>query len=292
MRSKSRSVLWLAPLWIVAGCGGVQAGVTPDLATTSGDGGNAAMDLAAPPGSDLAMPPPDLSPQAFAVGAANNVLELDTCQVTPAMIANIPAGTYTITLAASTLSKGTVATTPPQMSVDNYVIVWLPLGTGDAQHDRRFFMLNGIGANASFTLTATGTVQVMFVDSDAAGDTGQATVAVSPGSYSTTVDAVTNGLRWSTGCSSTPSELAVTGGNHTVTLAASTLALASGDPANYVILRMASEVPQDDHRYVMLNGVGASYAFNDTDPGDPLRAWFISPTAGSTGAATLTVSTP
>ena len=41
---------------------------------------------------------------------------------------------------------------------------------------RRFFMLNGVGAMKNFTLSAAGAVRLMFIDSDATYNAGQATV--------------------------------------------------------------------------------------------------------------------
>jgi hypothetical protein len=55
---------------------------------------------------------------------------------------------------------------------------------------------------------------------------------------------------------------------------------------DYVLLRMPSEVPQDEYRYVILNGVDASHTFSPITT-DSIRAWFISPGGSSTGQATL-----
>jgi hypothetical protein len=258
---------------------------TPDLSATATDDLGVSGDMSA---SDMsAAAPPDMSPMVIVVNAATNVLQLDACAVTPATVADVPAGTYAITLASSTLSKGNVVS--GSASIDNYVIVQLPLGDGDPQADHRFLMLNGIGANAAFTLGATGTVQVMFVDSDGDANSGDGGITVAPGGYQTTVNAAANVLRWRQGCNATAAQVYVPPGSHQITLTASTLKTASGDSANYVVVRLPSELAQDDHRYIILNGVGASYVFTANDS-TPLHAWYIAATAGSTGQATLTIS--
>jgi hypothetical protein len=221
--------------------------------------------------------------------AGQNQLSLDTCNVAPAVLADIPAGTYTIQLAASTLSKGSVSGTPQLPAVDSYVLVNLPLGANDPQQDRRFFMLNGVGATANVTLTTTGTIGLMFLDSDSGSNNGTATVTLTPGGYSTTVDAVTNVLRWLEGCQSTPATLVVTSGAHRATLVTSTLSAGPGSHDDYVLLRLPSEKPTDDHRFVVLNGVGASYDFTPYNS-QTVRAWFISAGSGTSGQATVEVS--
>jgi hypothetical protein len=294
--SRSWRALVALSLGVLSACNNATTG-GPDGAGGSADMSAGADDMAMPSdlgasgdlaGADMSVVA-DLSPYMIVVNAATNVLQLDACSVTPASVANLPAGTYVVTLATSTLSKGTVATTPPQPASDNYVIVQLPLPDGDPQHDRRFFMLNGIGADAGFNLPVTGTVQVMFIDSDNTGNSGDGGVTFAPGSYQTTVDAVDNVLRWRQGCNATASQIYVPPGPHTIKLVSSTLKIASGDPANYVVVRLPSEKPVDDHRYIILNGVGASYVFNANDP-TPLHAWYIAATTGSTGQATLSIS--
>ena len=234
-------------------------------------------------------PTSDSGPAILSVIAGQNQLSLDTCNVAPAVLADIPAGTYTIQLAASTLSKGSVSGTPELPAVDSYVLVNLPLGANDPQQDRRFFMLNGVGATANVTLTTTGTIGLMFLDSDSGSNNGTATVTLTPGGYSTTVDAVTNVLRWQEGCQSTPATLVVTSGAHRATLATSTLSAGPGSHDDYVLLRLPSEKPTDDHRFVMLNGVGASYDFTPYNS-QTVRAWFISAGSGTSGQATVEVS--
>jgi hypothetical protein len=225
----------------------------------------------------------------ISVVAVQNGLSIAGCGVAPGLFADIPAGSYTIELTASTLSKGSVSgTTPPTPSVDNYLIVNLPLPAGDPHQDQRFFTLNGIGASADVTLPALGTIQVMFIDSDVGSNSGQATVTLNPGGYSTTVSAVDNVVRWAEGCLSTPAALALTGVPHRVTLLDSTLSAASGSHDDYVLLRIPSEVPMEDHRFVILNGVGASYDFTPFNS-MTLRAWFISTGGGGSGQATLGV---
>jgi hypothetical protein len=246
-------------------------------------------DATAADGLPDASPTSDSGPAILSVIAGQNQLSLDTCNVTPAVLADIPAGTYTIQLAASTLSKGSVSGTPELPAVDSYVLVNLPLGANDLQHDRRFFMLNGVGATANVTLTTTGTIGLMFLDSDSGSNNGAATVTLTPGGYSTTVDAVTNVLRWQEGCQSTPATLVVTSGAHRATLATSTLSAGPGSHDDYVLLRLPSEKPTDDHRFVVLNGVGASYDFTPYNS-QTVRAWFISASSGTSGQATVEVS--
>jgi hypothetical protein len=229
--------------------------------------------------ADAALPP-------VAVVATQNGLELDHCSVTPALLSAIPAGTYTIALTASTLSKGAVSGMIP--STDNYVVVNLPLPAGDPHEDHRFFMLNGIGANASVTLPAAGTIQLMFIDSDMAANSGEATVTLDPGGYSATVNAANNVIRWDEGCLSTPAMLVVPAGPQRVTLATSSLSAGSGSTDNYVLIRMPSEMPMDDFRYVILNGVTSFFDFTPFNS-NSLRAWFIS-SAGGSGQASLSVS--
>ncbi|MGB8296370.1 MAG: hypothetical protein WCG85_13165 [Polyangia bacterium] len=240
---------------------------------------------------------PDVSPTSdsgpailsVTVIAGQNQLTLDACNVTPAVLADIPAGTYTIQLAASTLSKGFVSGTPQLPAVDSYVLVNLPLGANDPQQDRRFFMLNGVGTTANVTLTTTGTIGLMFLDSDSGSNNGTATVTLTPGGYSTTVDAVANVLRWQEGCQSTPATLVVGSGAHRATLVTSTLSAGPGSHDDYVLLRLPSEQPTDDHRFVVLNGVGASYDFTPYNS-QTVRAWFISASSGASGQATVEVS--
>ena len=238
--------------------------------------------------ADLLVDQPPPPPVTLPVIGSQSGLRLDTCGLTPATFANVPAGTYTITLAASTLSKGSVSVTGA-VSQDNYVIVGVPLPPGDPRQDHRFFMLNGIGANASVTLPATGTVEVMFIDADVQYNAGQATVTLEPGGYSAVVDATNNVVPWDGTCSSSPASLVVNPGLHRVTLTASTLSAGAGSEDSYVLLRIPSEKAMDDHRYVMLNGVGSSYDFTPFNA-DTLRAWFPSATAGATGQATITIS--
>lgn len=216
------------------------------------------------------------------VSAPQNMMALDACDVTPAELRVLPAGSYTITLTSSTLSKGNVATSPPAASKDNYVIVHLPLAPGDPGEEHRFFMLNGIGSSFAFTLPREGTIQVMFVDSDVAGNNGDATVTVTPGNNQVAVDAVANVLRWQQGCNSTPAMVDISAGHHTVVLDSSSLSSGSGAKDDFVLLRLPSEVAQDDHRYVILNGPKASFPFDSVD-GGTLRAWFISATATGVG---------
>jgi hypothetical protein len=257
----------------------------PDAAPDAPIARDAAPD--GPSGPDAAIPP-----VTFVVDATLNFIALDACGVTPALFTDVPAGSYTIDLAASTLSKGGVSGTDPNMptpSVDSYVIVNLPLPLGDPQSADRFFMLNGIGASAAFNLPIMGSVGMMFIDSDTASNSGQATVTLQPGDESATIDAVANVIPWQTICASTPVQQVVSGQPHRVTLVASTLSAEPGSQDDYVLLRIPDETPTNDHRFVMLNGVGASYDFTPFNS-QTIRAWFIAASGGATGQATLSVS--
>jgi hypothetical protein len=222
------------------------------------------------------------------VNAAQNNVTLSGCAFEPAHIANVPAGTYTITLSASTLTKGGVSgPKPPPPSVDNYVIVHVPLPAGDPHEDHRFFMLNGVGANASITLPADGTIDVMFIDSDVDDNTGTGTVTLSPGGMSTTVSAVDNTIAYDDKCHSMPTAQALGGGTWRVTLVDSTMSSGSGAHDDFVLVRTPSEVPTKDDRYVILNGVGATHDFQPFNS-QTVRVWYIGASAG-TGEAHVSV---
>jgi hypothetical protein len=223
------------------------------------------------------------------VDATMNAVTLDGCGFSPAQLPNVPAGTYTISLTASTLTKGGVSgPTPPPPSVDNYVIVYVPLPAGDPNENHRFFMLNGIGANASITLPAQATIQVMFIDSDTADNTGTGTVTLSPGGMTATVDAVTNDLAYDTNCHSMPAMQVVAGGNFRVTLLDSAFSSGGGAHDDFVLVRTPSEQPMDDSRYVILNGDGASDAFAPFNS-QTVRLWYIGASAG-TGLAHVSIT--
>jgi hypothetical protein len=261
---------------VLFGCGGTKAGAGGD---TGAAGGDPQMD-----GAGGAFTTAEI-----AVDATKNAVRMDACGVTPAVIPDVAAGTYTIALTASTLSKGGVSgPTPPSPSFDNYVIVHAPLAAGDPNEDRRFFMLNGIGATASVTLPAMGTIDVMFVDSDLADNSGTATVTLSPGGASTTVDAVKNVLAYDTICHSTPAMLVVPDGKYRATLVDSTFSSGAGAHDDFVLLRIPSEQPHEDFRYVILNGVGTNHDFSPFNS-ETVLAWYIGASAGS-GLASVMVS--
>ncbi len=177
---------------------------------------------------------------------------------------------------------------PAPPSVDNYVIVYVPLPAGDPNEKRRFFMLNGIGANASITLPSQATIQVMFIDSDTADNTGTGTVTLSPGGMTATVDAVANDLAYDTNCHSMPAMLAVTGGSYRATLIDSSFSSGGGAHDDFVLVRTPSEQPMNDDRYVILNGVGASHDFMPFNS-QTVRIWYIGASAG-TGVAHVSVA--
>jgi len=249
----------------------------------SGGGGNAPGD-----GANDGGPP---RPATLTVDAVNNSIVLDRCAgLAPAMAVDVPAGDHTIALTASTLSKGSVpdGNEGQLPSFDDYVIVHLPIAPGEAA-SRRFFMLNGVGATATFELSAPGAVQLMFIDSDAAYNDGRATVTLDAAGPSTIVDGLANVLAWKDGCASTPAAVTVSGRPHRATLVDSTLSAGGGSKDDVVLLRLPSERPMDPSRFVILNGVGASVDFTP-HLGDSLRGWFITPTIGASGRATIAVT--
>jgi hypothetical protein len=223
------------------------------------------------------------------VNAATNAVTLAGCGFTPAELANVPAGTYTIALTASTLSKGGVAgPRPAPASIDNYVIVYVPLPPGDPHEDHRFFMLNGIGASAPVTLPRSGTIKVMFIDSDTDANSGTGTVTLTPGGMTAVVSATTNDLAYDTICHSMPATQAVVGGMFRLKLLDSTFSSGSGAHDDFVLVRTPSEKPMQDDRYVILNGVGATHDFQPFNS-QTVRLWYIGATPG-TGVAHVGIS--
>jgi len=264
---------------VLPGCGGTKAASVSDPGAAGGE-----------PQASGAGAGGSSTTRELAVDATKNAVRMDACGVTPAVIPDIAPGTYTIALTASTLTKGGVSgPTPPPPSFDNYVIVHAPLPAGDPNEDHRFFMLNGIGATASVTLPAMGAIEVMFVDSDLTDNAGTATVTLSPGGASATVDATKNVLAYDTNCHSTPAMLVVPDGKYRATLVDSTLSSGAGAHDDFVLLRIPSEQPTEDFRYVILNGVGTNHDFSPFN-GETVLAWYIGAGAGS-GLATVMVST-
>ncbi len=246
----------------------------------------------APPVTDAVSedaPPPTVM---LTVEAARHSIVLERCtNLLPATFPDVAAGAHTITLTASNLSKGTVSDDDDNElpSFDDFVIVHVPVAAG-APASRRLFSLNGVGATANFSLSTVGTVRLMFIDSDASYNEGQATVTLDATGPTATVNATANALPWNSGCSSTPASVGINEDRgHRVTLVASTLSVGGGSQDDYVLLRLPSEQPRYPFRYVILNGVGASVDFTPYLD-DSVRAWFITPTAGATGQATLVVT--
>lgn len=222
------------------------------------------------------------------VSATGNLIDTTACGAIPATVEGVPAGSHTVQLGVSTLSKGTVDTEPHLPAVDNYVVVHLPFG--DSSNDEhRYLMLNGVGATYSFELDQPGTIEAWFIDADPSGNNGTAAVLVEPGGFQITVDAAVNVLAWRTVCKAEAATLWAPAGEHELTLESSTLSSAPGRKDDYVILRFPSEIPEDDHRYVMLNGVGATFRASIGN-GDWIRAWFISSSTGTSGEATVRIS--
>jgi hypothetical protein len=270
----------LLSIVVALGCGSGGGGGTPPPGSGGTSGSGAVGGSGVDPGS-LTF---DLT-----VNAAQNFVTLDGCGFQPASFPNVAAGTYTIALTASTLTKGGVSgPNPPPPSVDNYVIVYVPLPAGDPHEDHRFFMLNGIGASASITLPAAATIQVMFIDSDEDQNSGTGTVTLTPGGMTTSVSAVTNDLAYDTNCHSMPTMQALSDGNYRATLMDSSFSSGGGRKDDFVLIRTPSEVPMKDDRYVILNGDGSSHDFTPFNS-QTVRLWYIGASAG-TGIAHVKIS--
>jgi hypothetical protein len=257
--------------FMAMGCGGGGSqvgnpGTAGTAGTTGGDGGI----VTASDGATV-----------VTVNAASNAVTLDGCGFSPAQIAGVPAGTYTIALTDSTLTKGGVSgPKPAAASADNYVIVYVPLPAGDPNENHRFFMLNGVGATASITLPATATIQAMFIDSDVDSNSGTATVTLTPGSMSMVVSATTNDLAYDDNCHSMPATQGVSGAMFRVTLLDSSFSSGGGAHDDFILVRTPSEAPMNDHRYVILNGDGTSQDFAPFNS-QTVRLWYIGASAGS-----------
>jgi hypothetical protein len=266
---------------LALGCGG--SSQTPYSGGGAGQSGTAGSDGAGGSGQVTDM-------GVVTVDATKNFVTLGGCGFQPAAV-DVGAGTFTVSLSASTLSKGGVSgTTPPTPSVDNYVIIHAPLGAGDAHEDHRFFMLNGIGASVMVTLGAPGSLQAMFIDSDTASNNGMGTVTITPGGATATVSASTNVLAYDALCHSNPAMTRVgASGMYRLTLLDSTLSSGAGAHDDFVLVRTPSEQPMQDDRYVILNGVGATHDFAPFNS-QTVKMWYIGASAG-TGVAHVRVGT-
>ena len=225
------------------------------------------------------------------LSAPASTLALDACGSTPAVIPDVPAGSYELELTASNLSKGTVSDENDQEfpSFDDYVIVNLPLPAGDPNEQQRFFMFHGVSDSARITLPASGSIKLYFIDSDAVNNSGQATVKLKPAGTQATVDATTNVIAWRTTCAgSTPAAISLSKAAQRVTLVSSTFSSATQAQDPFVLVRLNNEMQVNDHRFIILNGIGASYTFTPY-ANSTLRAWFISANGGGTGAAQLKI---
>jgi hypothetical protein len=219
------------------------------------------------------------------VTASANLIPWKSCGATPAQVGPLAPGSYTVTLEASTLSKGGAAK-------DDYVIAEIPVD----KQQYRYVSLNGVSDSFSFTSAQGGEVRLWFIDSDGEGNAGEATVYVNPGGHVAKVSAVTNLIEWDKGnCVATPAEIdSVPVGSYTIRLLSSTLET-GGSPGDFVVIRLPIEVgnPGSQKRYVVLNGVGdsRSFSFNEESWGiEPVRVWYISETgAAAGGQATVVV---
>ncbi|HVU53034.1 MAG TPA: hypothetical protein VHL80_20265 [Polyangia bacterium] len=266
---------------VVLGCG--SGGGSQTTGAGTGDTGGSGTGSAGTGGSSVMMG----GAYVVTVDAASNHVTLDGCGFSPAQIASVPAGTYTVSLTASTLTKGGVSG-PGSPSTDNYVIVHVPFAAGDPNEDHRFFMLNGVGASASITLSQAMTIDAMFIDSDVASNSGTATVTVTPGNMTMTVSGTTNDLAYDANCHSTPAMQVVTGGMFRVTLLDSSFSSGGGAHDDFILVRTPDEQQVDDHRYVILNGDGASQDFTPFNS-QTVRLWYIGAGAG-TGVAHVQIA--
>jgi hypothetical protein len=265
-----------------AGCGG--GGGNGDPSGTGGDptGGGGSTGAA----GAVSM---NGSTYTVTVDGATNSIVLGSCGVTPATIDGVAAGSYSLTLTASTLSKGGVSgPTPPPPSHDDYVIIHLPLAPGDPNENHRFFMLNGVGTSASVSLSGGGTIEAMFVDSDTSSNGGMGTVTLTPGGMTATVSGAANVIAYDAGCRSMPAVQTLSDGRYRATLADSTLSSGNGAHDDFVLVRTPSEQPMEPDRYVILNGVGASHDFAPYNAKNIL-IWYIGATPGS-GQAHVTIT--
>jgi len=284
------------------GSGGTGTGGSGGTSTDGGtDSGDAAMDTAndvatdaTPDATDGPMDAPTeevpAPPVMLTVDALQHTIVLDRCTgFTPATLVDVAAGTHTIALTASTLSKGSVSVNDTNVdSFDDYVIVNVPLPAAD-QSSRRFFMLNGVNAMKDFMLPALGTLRVMFIDGDAQFNSGQGTVRLDGTGATATVDATANVLPWNAGCLAINASVSVSDRPHRATLTESTLSTGSGSKDDLVLLRLPSERPMDPMRFVMLNGVGSSVDFTPY-MATSVRGWFIAGSPGATGRATVVIT--
>lgn len=227
------------------------------------------------------------------VSAPASALALDACGATPAVLADVAAGTYDIELTASNLSKGSVSDTHGNQSpsFDDYVIVNLPLPAGAPNEEMRFFMLHGVGDKVNVTLPVAGPVNIYFIDGDKDFNTGQATVSVQGGDEvkQVTVDAAANAIAWKTSCLGTaPATVTTSSAPQRVTLVASTYSSGTQLNDQFVLLRVNNEMQVNDQRFTMLNGIGSTYDYTPYE-GDVLRAWLISAKGSGTGSAQLKV---
>jgi hypothetical protein len=252
----------------LAGCGNNSPG--PYSGTTDSGRSKIGADGGSTPGNGLN------------VSGASNALLLQSC-ATPAT-QTLGAGTFIISLDASTLSKGQVSG-GQTTSNDPYVLVY----ADDTNASHRVFMLNGVGASASFTLATGGTVQVAFVDSDPSGNSGEATVSIQPGDFQLAVDATANVLAWKTACKSSPASRDFKAGSYQYTLSASTLSAGGGSKDDYVLIRTPSEDPDGTDRYVVLNGVGNSKSVTFAASSGTMYAWALGVFAAPSGQAAVDV---
>ncbi len=235
---------------------------------------------------DLTPPDQALPPDAFAVSlsvGAAQVLGWKTCASTPAESPPLGAGTYSVTLTASSLSKGT--------HKDDYLLIGLPVAPGSADERFRFVVLNGVGATQAFTLASPGVVRAWFLDSDHSNNTGTGTATVAPGAHALTVAGNSNVIAWLQDCKTSPAEVEVPAGTHRLTLKASTYASAPGLSDAYVVIRLPLE-GDESNKFISLNGVGDSKVV--TLPAFGLvRAWLLAESTGSqSGQVTITVTAP
>jgi hypothetical protein len=241
---------------------------------------------AEPPVTDAEVLPEPL-PDAFAasvtIGPGQVLAWKSACAAVAAESQPLAPGSYTVTLSASDMSKGS--------GKDNYLLVALPIAAGSAEESLRHVVLNGVGDQQSFSVSAPGVVRAWFIDSDTLYNTGSATLTIGPGAQSLEVDPGVHVIAWQGACKSAPAELELPAGKHRLTLSASSYSSAPGqsDPAVVVRLPLEGDEPT---KYLSLNGVGDSVVVELPAFGI-LRAWLLAESTGAeSGQATVTVTAP
>lgn len=242
---------------------------------------------AEPPADDAEVAPDLGEPDAFAasltVSPGHVLAWKSACGAVAAESKPLAPGSYTVTLSASDLSKGS--------GKDNYLLVALPIAAGSAEESIRHVVLNGVGDQQSFTVSSPGVVRAWFIDSDTLYNTGSATLTIGPGMQVLGVDPGVHVIAWQGACKSAPAELELPAGKHRLTLAASSYSSVPGQSDPTVVVRLPLE-GDEPTKYLSLNGVGDSVVVELPAFGI-MRAWLLAESTGAeSGQATVKVTAP